>query len=283
MESIEIVKKNGETEVFDPSKLRASLERAETPPSEVEKIVDLITAELEPGDTTTEIYRHAFELLKKRKNAYAARYSMKESVADLGPTGYPFESFLAEVLSQKGFNTETDVYIKGACTSHELDVMAENDDTVIFIEAKFHNQSGPKSGLQTALYVKARFEDLRDNGYGRDMKGKTAEHWLVTNTKFTTHAREYGECKGLTMVGWEESNHAEVENLQQMIENSALQPITALTTLSTSNKRDLTKDGVVLCRDIHTDGDHHEKLQGIGLGDEQIADVVDVVTHLCKV
>jgi len=35
------------------------------------------------------------------------------------------------------------------------------DDKHIFVEAKFHNRLGVKTDLKVALYVKARFDDLK--------------------------------------------------------------------------------------------------------------------------
>lgn len=277
---ITVVKQDGTREPFDPDKLRESLRQAQTPDDEVEKIVAHIESELEDGQTTTEIYKHAYELLKLRKHAYAARYSLKDAVAELGPTGYPFENFVAEIFKQRGYDTQTDVYIEGKCIEHEIDVVAETDDSLILVEAKFHNGPHIKSDLKVALYIKARFNDLAANDYGEfNTKGKRVEHWLVTNTKFTEKAVEYGTCADLTIVGWGYPTESEkIDNLETLIETSALQPVTALTTLSSSNKRDLTDNDVVLCRTLRTN--KHE-LKKIGLSDEQIEEVMSEVNDLC--
>jgi hypothetical protein len=46
---------------------------------------------------TDEIYAHAFEMLREADiPAAAARYSVKRAIFALGPSGFPFEQFLAE-------------------------------------------------------------------------------------------------------------------------------------------------------------------------------------------
>ncbi len=74
------------------------------------------------------------------------------------------------------------------------------------------------------------------------------EAWLVTNTKFSSTAIEYGSCQGgLQMVGW---NYPPVGNLHDMIVSAKLHPITCLTNLSGSQKKALLLKGIVLCKTI---------------------------------
>jgi len=159
-----------------------------------------------------------------------------------------------------------------------MDVVAEKEDEVILVEAKFHNSRSIKSSLQTPLYVKARLEDLAANEYGKlDTKGKKVAGWLVTNTKFTSQAVEYGECVDIKMVGW---GYPEKGNLEELIEETALQPVTALTSLSGSHKRELTRQGVVLCKSLPEEKD---KLEALGFSKKKINEVLEEVNHLCYV
>jgi len=72
---------------------------------------------------------------------------------------------------------------------------------------------------------------------------------IITNTRFTRNAIEYGECRGLKMVSW---SYPKGECLQDLIEKSGVQPITALTTLVKHEKKRLLDKGVVLCRMLNT-------------------------------
>src|SRR5690606_20268875 len=181
----------------------------------------------------------------------ARSYSLRRAVLDLGPSGFPFEDFVAEVLRTKGFECVTRQVVLGGCVPHEVDVVAYNAKKLIMIEAKFHNELGTKSDLKVALYIKARFDDLKENvfNYGGQDRPVT-DSWLMTNTKFSSTAVHYGVCKNLTMIGW---NYPEKGNLQDMIEEGGLHPVTCLTSLSDTDKKAILAENIVLCSSIHED------------------------------
>ena len=186
MNSILIQKADGEQEVYDPTKLDASLSRVGARPHVRERILSHIRDELSDGMTTEEIYTHAFAMLQKEEMpVIAARYSVKRAVFALGPSGFPFEQFFAEVLRAHGWRTRTGVALNGRCAPHEVDVVAEKDGKRVGIEAKFHNDSSGKTDVKDALYVYARFEDL---SRAPDESSRVDEGWLVTNTRFTRNA-----------------------------------------------------------------------------------------------
>jgi len=41
---------------------------------------------------------------------------------NLGPTGYPFEKYIAKVLNTYNFTTKTNQVLNGKCVFHEVDV-----------------------------------------------------------------------------------------------------------------------------------------------------------------
>lgn len=247
-EQVMIIKASGEHEAFEPEKLRTSLLHSGATEEATEKVLAHILTELHGDMTTGEIYKHAFSILEKTSKPAARSYSLRRAVMGLGPSGFPFEDFIAEILRAKGFMCETRQTVLGGCVPHEVDVVAYDKEKLIMIEAKFHNELGTKSDLKVVLYIKARFDDLSGNifNYGGVDRSIT-DSWLVTNTKFSSTAIHYGLCKNLTMIGW---NYPEKGNLQDMIEAEALHPITCLVSLSSENKRTLLGQGVVLCSSI---------------------------------
>ncbi|MEK7176719.1 MAG: ATP cone domain-containing protein [Patescibacteria group bacterium] len=247
-QKIQILKANGEREVFEPDKLRASLLHAGASESATEEVLSHIVRELHDDMPTAEIYHHAFSVLQQISKPVARSYSLRRAVMDLGPSGFPFEDFIAEVLKTKGFQCVTRQTVLGGCVPHEVDVVAFNDEKLIMVEAKFHNELGTKSDLKVALYVKARFDDLKENVFDYGGKNRQiTDCWLVTNTKFSSTAVHYGVCAKLTMIGW---NYPEKGNLQNMIEEEELHPITCLTSLSNADKKTLLGVRVVLCSAI---------------------------------
>lgn len=246
-----IIKGDGSRELFDPIKLEDSLVRAGASLSEANIIVNRIHNNMNDGVTTSEIYRNAFALLKETSKHVAARYSLRRSLLELGPTGFPFEEYIAEIFKAKGYKTATDQMVLGTCVPHEVDVVAWNNERLIMAEIKYHNEPIGKTDLKVALYVKARYDDLKGTtfNYG-DKNRKLDEGWLITNTKFTDTAIKYGECSGIKMLSW---NYPRKGNLQDLIEETELHPLTCLTTLTGSDKKQLMSIGVVLCKTIYQD------------------------------
>ena len=247
-EQITVLKANGNRETFEVEKLSASLLHSGASEEAVEKVISHVLPELRDGMSTNDIYEHAFSILQEINKPVARSYSLRRAVMDLGPSGFPFEDFVARVLEAKGFKCETRQTVLGGCVPHEVDVVAYNEKKLIMVEAKFHNELGTKSDLKVVLYIKARFDDLRENvfNYGGNNRQIT-DCWLITNTKFSSTAIHYGVCKNLTMIGW---NYPEKGGLQDMIEEEGLHPITCLASLSLADKRALLGERIVLCSDI---------------------------------
>ncbi len=247
---ITVVKAGGRTEAFNPLKLENSLLRAGATIDMSKDILLHIEQELTDGMSTSKIFKHAFFLLEKMQRPAAVRYSLRRAILELGPSGFPFEDFVAQILKEKGFETLTGQMVLGSCVEHEMDVIAWNENKLIMAEAKFHNQLGIKSDLKVALYVKARFDDLKGMKYLYGTERFVDEGWLVTNTKFTSTAIHYGECQNLKLIGW---NYPETGNLQDMIQDSGLHPITCLTSLSSAQKHILLKREIVMCKSLKDD------------------------------
>src|SRR5205085_12654308 len=105
----------------------------------------------------------------------------------LGPTGYPFEDFIARILQSFGYSTKVRQFLMGKCVSHEIDIVAEKSGKSCMIEAKFHNNPGIRSEIHVALYTQARFQDVK-------LRNTLDSAWLVTNTKTTVDANTYALC-----------------------------------------------------------------------------------------
>ncbi len=269
-----IIKSTGEKELFDVRKLEASLARAGASKSIVDLIAGHVKKEVRDGMSTGEIYAHAFSLLRRYEKPIALKYSVRRAVMELGPSGFPFEKFIAELFKARGFKAETNLTARGHCVEHEIDVIAWNDLKLIIAEAKFHNDIGLKSDLKVALYVKARFEDLKDTLFVVEgKKRKYDEAHLITNTKFTTPAIEYAKCRGLALIGW---NYPNTGNLHNMIEDFNLHPITALTTLASFEKRELLSHGIVLCKQLSD----RNILKSTGIKDVKIDEVLQEIKEL---
>ncbi|MCA9361053.1 restriction endonuclease [Candidatus Kaiserbacteria bacterium] len=272
---INVIKADGSTEEFVVSKLQKSLRRAGANRDEIASIVSEIEAIMHDGIRTQEIYRKAFELLRSSKAPVSARYSMRRALFGLGPTGFPFEDFLARIFEAEGYKTKTRVTLKGRCAEHELDVAAYNEKHSFVAEAKFHSRPGMKSDLQVALYSYARLIDLEAVSICSDDVCKISELMIVTNTKFTSSAEKYANCTGLTLLSW---NYPKNNNLHDRIQRAGIYPITVLQSLSQTQKQALIKIGVITCKDILKEP---QILKRLHLSSTRAEEVVKEATELC--
>ena len=122
---VDVVKSSGEKVRFSLEKLRKSLRHSGATDAIVKQIVDTVSNELYQGISTKEIYNRAFALLQKKKSVFASKYKLKKAIYELGPTGFPFEKFVASILEYSGYTTEVGKIMPGICVSHEIDVFAK--------------------------------------------------------------------------------------------------------------------------------------------------------------
>jgi len=271
-----IKKSNDEIELFSFEKLKQSLQSIGASKEVVETIVNRIQPNIYDGISSNEIYKKAFALIKMQNRMSASRYSLKRALFELGPTGYPFERLVGALLKEKGYKTEVSVILNGECITHEIDVLAEKDGNVYAIECKFHSDAKATSNVKVPLYINSRFLDIQKQ-WNTNSNNKThlKQGWLVTNTRFTEDALNYGKCVGLTLLSWD---YPKNNGLKANIDSLALYPVTILTTLSKKEKHQLIENDVILVKELINAS---EKMKNIGLSEVKIQDVLDEVKILC--
>jgi len=276
MQQFYVIKENGQREIFDYGKLESSLRKTGTGEELISEVISEISKYAHEGITTHEIYNKAYSILHKKHRPSAIRYSLKKAVGMLGPTGFPFEKFVAEIFKARGYATEVDRIVKGKCVEHEVDVVAWKNDELIMSEAKFHADFNLKSDLKIVLYVKARYDDIFGQKYTfGGQERKLTEGWVITNTKFSITAIQYSECQpAFKLIGW---NYPYNNNLHNMIERYELIPITALTTINQSEKNMFLARGIVLSKNLLD----VQILKDLNFDDKKIKDIQEEVNALC--
>jgi len=242
-----VLKADGTTEYFKIEKLRRSLRRAGASNTEIQNIIANVYERLYDGIRTQEIYRYAFEQLRQTEVGAATRYSLRRALFGLGPTGFPFERFLAKLFTVEGYTAVTGITLPGRCVEHEIDVACYNETHSFVAEAKFHSRPGVKTDLQVAMYSYARLNDLREVKIcSADFCG-IKDFWLITNTKFTTTAQKYATCMGINLLSWD---YPKRNNLHDRIQRAGIYPITTMSTLTHSQLLSLISRDIILCRDL---------------------------------
>jgi len=270
-----VTKASGSTEPFSIKKLRNSLGRAKATPEEINSIIDELLPKLYQGISTKKIYSEAFRLLRNQSKPHAACYYLKRGIMELGPSGFPFEKFIGELFKHQGFTVQVGKIVQGKCVTHEIDVIAEKENLIILMECKYRNQPGIPVDVKTPLYIQSRFEDVLANGLLKNKEHKFYG-WITTNAKFTTHALDYGLCKGLNLLSWDYPHN---KALKDLIDNSGLYPLTCLTSLKHQEKQWLLAKNYVLVRDIYN---NKNLLLQAGVKETRLKTVIDEAIKLCE-
>lgn len=240
--NISVTKINGEIAPFDEDKIRRSAARVGVPENLQDELLEHIRSKIYDRIPTKEIFHEIKSFLQSRdKPRLSTIFNLKSAILQLGPSGYPFEKYIAELLEEEGYSTSTNGHIPGKCVTHEIDVLATKDNTTSLIEAKFHSKQAVKTDVKVVLYIRARFQDV-ENGWTKDT---TIIPWIITNAKFTSDAIKYGDCTSVKLTSWD---YPDKFSLRELIERHTLHPVTILDTASQKNKRLLLENGIVTCR-----------------------------------
>ncbi|MBL7911545.1 MAG: restriction endonuclease [Bacteroidia bacterium] len=271
-----VTKASGEKTQFSEKKLRMSLQRAGASEEQIKFITKEVGNKIFEGISTKEIYKLAFTLLKESSRHLAARYHLKQALMELGPSGYPFEKYVAEILKYQGYQTKVGEIVQGQCVTHEIDVIAEKGDHCYMIECKYHNLPGIFCDVKIPLYIQSRFKDVEAQWI------KMAAHvtrfyqgWVFTNTKFSIDAVQYGKCVGLNLIGWD---YPVKGSLREQIDTLGLYPITCLTSLTKAEKGRLLEKKIVLCKEIYN---NKKLLEASGIKQSRIYTVMKEAEQLC--
>ena len=97
---------------------------------------------------------------------------------------------------------------------------------------------------------------------------------LITNSRFTEDALQYGKCAGIRMVSWD---FPPGDSLKDWIDRSGFHPITSLSSLTKQEKKQLLEQETVLCRQIKEDP---ALLDTIALSKRKAAQVIREVNAL---
>jgi hypothetical protein len=260
MHKVKIIKAFGNTEPFQEEKLIRSLKRSGASNEVTKNVVREITAHLVDGMTTKEIYRQAFELMRQYAPPQAARYKLKQAINELGPSGFPFEQYIAELFKSEGYSVSTGLILPGRCVKHEIDVLAEKGTERLMVECKFHNAQGIYSDVKIPLYIHSRYLDVLDIWKKEDQhEARTHQAVVYTNTRFTDDAITYARCVDIRLVSWDYPTGA---SLRERVNAAGLHPVTCLTTITGREKQLLLENKVVLCRQMC---ERPQVLQEIGI------------------
>ena len=274
---IHIIKYSGEKVKFSITKLYASLKKTGAEEAVIHQIIDKVRDELYQGISTKEIYNRAFALLKKNESHFASKYKLKKAIYELGPTGFPFERFVAAILQHSGYSVQVGKILNGKCVKHEIDVLATKNNETTIVECKFHGEQGLNCNVKVPLYINSRYLDVKEHwNKSSKIESTLTEGWVVTNTRFTEDALKYGNCCGLYLLSWD---YPKGNGLKDKIDYLGLYPITVSTLLTNREKQFLLNRTVVLCKDLVNDSFY---LDHLGVSINRKKRILNEMKQLCN-
>ena len=255
---MQVKKYSGELIEFDLRRLKGSLSKSGATPDVVEEVWEKMKPMVYDGISTRDLYKLAFRLLKREADSFAARYSLKRALKDLGPAGYYFEQWVARLFNHADYQTLTSQHLAGNSVTHEVDVVAQKDDELLLVECKFRNTEDAKITVTTPMYFLSRVNDFEGRTFsffGKNMKFTAG--WLVTNAYMTTDSVDFAIYYNLHLLSW---SYPEESSIKRRVDNAGLYPITCLTTINKVEKDILLKQGCILVKDIVNDMSQLESL-----------------------
>ena len=275
---MKVTKYNGELVDYNPKALKISLTKSGASKEEVEEVFELLSKDIFDGIGTQDLYNLAFESLKKYRNSYAARYSLKKALRDLGPEGYYFEKYIKRLMESVGFKAINGQTVQGDAVTHEIDVIAQKDEVLYFCECKFRNDIDAKISVTTPMYFMSRMIDVKNREYSYfDKSLKPTKGFLVTNAYLTSDSVDWAKHYNIGMISW---NYPENMSLKYLIDNLAIYPVTCLTSLSKEQHKVLMDAGCLLVKDILVKEDY---LKSLDLPNHLIDQLVEEANELIAI
>lgn len=270
--NIKVLKNSGEIQPFSKEKLEKTLRHTCLSHEGCAEIAEKVSEVLSDGSSSNEIYQKASSLLRSKSRLAAAQYSLKRALFDLGPEGHFFETYVSKYFRELGYETFECVTLQGKYVTHEVDVVAIKGKEKLYVECKFHNHLGAKNDIKVALYVKARWDDLKEGPDGKSITG----FCLASNTAFTVDALSYSKGTGLRLMG---VNAPLEKSFLDQLMDLKLYPITSLTTIDKLIKREALKRKIVLAKDLFDEKDFLIKL---GCDEAKLNEICDEICMLTK-
>lgn len=213
---------------------------------EATHVAQQVERRLYEGITTRKILQMIFALMRKHKPAVKHLFDLKYAISLMVPKP-EFETFVRILLANSGFQVKPNMIIKGLCGEHEVDAIATKDGLTYFVEAKHHSSYHALTGLDESRIARAIIEDLTE-GYLKDQRGiKIDRAMIVTNTRYSEHAKNYGDCRDILQVGWASPR---LFGLKDIVEKNKLYPLSCLRGVNKNVRLRLVEGGIVLIKQL---------------------------------
>jgi hypothetical protein len=211
-----------------------------------EEVAGRVERSVYDGVSTSKVLQLTVRLLRGYRPAIRHFLDLRRglSLMDSKPE---FEVFVQVLLANSGFEVSPNMILAGKCVEHEVDAIAKRDEVTFFVEAKHHLKYHTLTGLDESRIARAILEDVVEGFELGSCSVKVDRAMIVTNTRYSEHARRYGKCRDIVQIGW---NSPVGLSLQSMIEENNLYPISCIRGLKRATRTKLVNKRIVLMKQL---------------------------------
>ena len=265
-----ITKADGRRQQFNKDKIIQTCIRMGANRTIAESIANEIEKKVYVGMSTKKILQMIFTRLKKHKPVMEHHIDLRRALS-LMKSAPDFERFIQLLLSKHGYQVTPNQIIHGKCAEHEVDGIVRDGGKTYILEVKHHYKFHTPTSLDVSRIARAILEDLEE-GYEIGVNNSKIDSALIVcNTKLSQHAKRYADCRGILHIGWSSGSN---RDLQTMIEEKKLYPITFLKGLKTDIQKRFSTNGIVMLKQL-TEYSMGELKSQTGISKEKLSSILD--------
>ena len=239
-----VTKADGTKQIFSREKVVRTCLRMGATRAIAELVAEEIETRIYDGITAKKILQMIFRRLRKHKPVIRNQIDLRKALSLLNPAP-DFERFIQLLLREHGYEVTPNQIIRGRCVEHEIDAVARKNGKTCIVEVKHHYEYHTPTSLDVSRISRAVFEDVTE-GYELGLNSLKIDYALIVcNTKLSDHAKRYADCRRIEHIGWSSPKN---RDLQTMIEEKKLYPVTFLKGLSADARQRLTSNGIILLK-----------------------------------
>ena len=244
--TVYVTKFDGTRQPFDRNKVMRTSLRMGATLAVAESIADEIENRVYDGMETKKVLQMIFRRLRKHKPTTRHQIDLRKALSMLNPAP-DFERYIQLLLSEHDYEVTPNQIMRGRCVEHEVDAVARKNGKTCIVEVKHHYKYHTPTSLDVSRISRAVFEDVTE-AYELELSNLKIDYALIVcNTKLSEHAKRYADCRGIRHIGW---SSPPKHDLQTMIEEKKLYPVTLLKGLNAQTRNKLASKGVILLRQL---------------------------------
>jgi hypothetical protein len=238
------------------------------------EVAGRVETKLYEGITTRTILQLIFNFLRKYKPAIRHLFDLKRGISLMDPKP-EFELFVQVLLAHSGFEVCSNQILRGKCGEHEVDAIAKKDGITYFVEAKHHFSYHALTGLDESRIARAVLEDVTEGFTLEATNLKIDCAMIVTNTRFSEQAIQYGTCRNILQIGWTSPQYF---GIRDIVEKNNLYPLSCLRDLGNEARLKLVNAGIVLIKQL-LEQDTSEIERKTGLPQTAVLSIIEKAQH----